>query len=377
MSATTCPGVAATADDAATTTMTAQVETLEPLTPTFTAPAQGQGPGVRMPPGLDDLPIDIWEQLFRDFSLSLPDLVRLSRVCKRLHGAAHAITAMRAKASAGIDAGDLLGVLRQWGTSQWLPLLPKREGAAVAASSWPNVLFLRKVSSQLLRRDTAFGSAGPPGNVVDVVMNGVEVYGQLVAAVTAGRRTILAASLRKTPMVTVSPLLGQLHTVDLSGSRNLTAVPGLGCIHTLNLSYCSALVDVSNLGGVHTLTVDNCQALTNVAALGGVHTLYLSNCWALSDVGGLGNPGQHELHLSGCKYVVDVNHLGSVHTLRLSHCENVCDVSGLGGCHTLYLDGCSSVTDVSALKHVNFLNLSGCPKVVNVDTLECHTLLSP
>eukprot|EP00035_Acanthoeca_spectabilis_P032084 m.17098 g.17098 ORF g.17098 m.17098 type:complete len:386 (+) comp5139_c0_seq1:294-1451(+) len=326
---------------------------------------------------LSDLPLDIWELLFRECGFNLADLVSLSMVCRGLHTVAHGITTFRLAAARAMANDGLLALIRGWRHPESLPKLPKGIRGKRVAAAWSNLVFVRKVSRDVLAHDAVFGPGTPPENVVEVVHTGVEAYDEVVDLLAVGVRSLKAISLRKLPREELAPAIGRIHTVDLSGSTQLRATRGLGAVHTLNLSYCSALTDVSHLGGVQSLDLTGCAGLTDVSALGAVPKLHLSNCWALSDVRGLGRAGQRELYLSGCKLISEVNHLGGVHTLRLSHCENVHDVSGLGGCHTLYLDGCTNVGDVSALCKVHTLNLCGCLRVRNADRLECYELITP
>jgi len=104
-------------------------------------------------------------------------------------------------------------------------------------------------------------------------------------------------------------------------------------IHTLNLSGCREIEDVSAFGGVDILDRSGCREIRDVSALGGVHTLDLSYCYGIKEVSVLS--GVHTLRLSYCVMIEDFSTLGGVHTLDLSYCDNIEDVSALGGVHTL------------------------------------------
>jgi hypothetical protein len=114
----------------------------------------------------------------------------------------------------------------------------------------------------------------------------------------------------------------------------------------LDLSY-SGITDVSDLRYVHTLNLTGCRNVTDVSSLIGVYDLNLTYCLGVADVSYLRNV--HTLDLSFCYGVTDVSDLGSMNTLILVGCYKVTDVSKLGRVHTLDLTGCFKVTDFSML----------------------------
>ncbi len=168
-------------------------------------------------------------------------------------------------------------------------------------------------------------------------------------------------------------VLGQVHTLNLSGCCGITGVSALSNVHTLNLSWCRGITDVSALSNVHTLDLSWCRGVKDVSALGNVHTLYLSWCRGITDVSALGNV--HTLDLSCCSGITDVSALGHVHTLYLSGCRGITDVSALGHVHTLYLSHCNGITDVSALGNVHTLYLSYCRGITDVSALGVKRLI--
>ena len=165
--------------------------------------------------------------------------------------------------------------------------------------------------------------------------------------------------------------LGQVHSLDLSGCRNITDVSSLGQVHSLDLSYCRNVIDISSLGQVHSLNLSGTN-VTDVSSLGQVHSLNLWGCKNVTDVSSLGQV--HSLDLTGCKNITDVSSLGQVHSLDLSYCRSVIDISSLGQVHSLNLSG-TNVTDVSSLGQVHSLSLKECFKVTDVSSLgQVHSL---
>tara|TARA_B110000971_G_C19932420_1_gene464654 strand:- start:173 stop:724 length:552 start_codon:yes stop_codon:yes gene_type:complete len=80
--------------------------------------------------------------------------------------------------------------------------------------------------------------------------------------------------------------------------------------------------------------------IVDESVLGNVHTLNLSGCRSIVDVSALGNV--HTLNLQGSQYI-DVSALGNVNTLNLSHSFHPRGVSALKNVHKLNLDRCKGI----------------------------------
>jgi hypothetical protein len=133
-----------------------------------------------------------------------------------------------------------------------------------------------------------------------------------------------------------------LHTLDLSGCKQLTVLPAsvgnLGALRTLDLAACWKLAalpeSVGNLGTLQTLDLHSCHKLTalpeSVGNLGALQTLDLSGCYVLTAL------------------PESAGNLGALQTLDLSHCENLAalpeSVGDLGALRTLNLTECWKLT---------------------------------
>jgi len=82
-------------------------------------------------------------------------------------------------------------------------------------------------------------------------------------------------------------VLGNLHTLLMNWSTDVTDVSALRGIHTLWMLGCTAVRDVSPLAGIHTLLMAGCNAVRDVSALAGIYYLDMRGCTGVQDVSAL------------------------------------------------------------------------------------------
>jgi hypothetical protein len=168
-------------------------------------------------------------------------------------------------------------------------------------------------------------------------------------------------------------MLGEVHTLCISGNSLVTDVDNLGSVHTLVAAGCHNIKNVNNLGKVHTLDICNCDNITDVSMLGEVHKLNLENCARVTDISMLGNV--HELTIGGMREgITNLDNLGSgsMNKLCLKFSTRITDLSPLafGSLNVISFFRCASIVDISPICNVGTVTLEYCDNIVNIGVLK-------
>jgi len=136
------------------------------------------------------------------------------------------------------------------------------------------------------------------------------------------------------------------------------------------------IVDVNHLGNVHSLDLSSCKNITDegIKNLGKIYKLNLSSCYNITDVNHLRDV--HTLILSSCYGITDegIKHLDKVFNLDLCN-TRIRNISNLGNVYNLNLRLCVNILDFSSLGNNHILNLSN-TNIQNVNNLgNVHKLI--
>ena len=358
---------------------------------------------------IEEIPLELWEDIFRSGWLKVEDMVHLSGLSRNLHYLMHHITAFRKMTFSPLD---------EFPSNRTVKNLEQVRG-------WPNVSFLRDIffsknykniqnlyffhtwkefDNVYFSLHIGFGEAGTdiPDSIQKRVYH-IEVcdtqYYPYEWTPYVSYTNIEDCRAMKKEKIRKGMVFRYSDIYDLTPLSNLEEV---------KFVFCEEIVDISPLRNIKKVVIKSCDFLVDVSPLTGCDHVDLTACGGVNDFRSLGDvkvlilsqtrindltflKRTKELDISNCKRINHISCLSELEGLEKLNISNndqiteitppstlkilcmkrtgIVDVNSLGGLTKINMRFCP-VEDVSPLKDVQELDVSYCSKIKDFSVLD-------